>query len=149
MNRLNQLIVIFIFTLILFGCQPKKKETFTNIEQIEDKTNIILSMVDKEQIKSHNSCSGKEKGSSCNFCFHTLGFGDDCMCDDHPEKEDIKICRLKDEKKKKFQEDANYFCINDDNDGKNCNYCGNDAQNDWTINKKACICSKNKCVKNE
>ena len=67
MNRLNQLIVIFIFTLILFSCQPKKKEEFTSIEDIEKSENIIISMVDKEQIKSHNSCSGKEKGSSCNY----------------------------------------------------------------------------------
>ena len=149
MNRLNQLIVIFIFTLILFSCQPKKKEEFTSIEDIEKSENIIISMVDKEQIKSHNSCSGKEKGSSCNYCFHTEGLGDDCMCDDHPNDPDLKICRIKDDKKGKFQEKADNFCSVGENNGKNCYYCGNDEQNDWTKNKKACVCSGNKCVKNE
>ena len=149
MNRLNQLIVIFIFTLILFSCQPKKKEEFTNIEDIEKNTGIIVSMLDKNQIESHNSCSGKTKGSSCNFCFHTQGSGDDCMCDNHPKDENLKICVLKDgDKKKKFQKEADDSCIDADN-GENCNYCGNDKQNDWTKNIGACVCSENKCVKKE
>lgn len=62
MNRLNQFLVVIIFTIILFGCQPKKKKTenfqeyFTEVEKKQDKLieaeNLCQPLEDKlEDIK--------------------------------------------------------------------------------------------------
>ena len=131
--------------------QPNNNNNVETRKDIEEETGIILSMKDKEQIKSHISCAGKKKGASCDWCFHTEGLGDDCQCDDNPDQDHPvkKICRIKDDKKGKFQEKADNFCSVAGNNGKFCNYCDNDKQNKWKKDEKACVCSENVCKKNE
>lgn len=140
MNRLNKLIVIFIFTLILFGCQPKNKENFSD-EEIDDIFNK-LTKAQQEQYLAHDSCLGKDNGSSCNYCYHLTESGDDCMCEKNEDK-NIMVCRLNKNKQEELQNASNNFCKNNENEGKSCYYCGNDGDNN--IKKKNCACKDNIC----
>ena len=141
MNRLNQFIVIVIFIIILFGCQPMKKEEFT--EDDAKRVYNSLTLAQKAQYDSHDSCVGKEDGSSCNYCYNLGESGSSCMCENNKEK-NIYVCRLTKEKQKELQSNSDEFCKKSENMGKACNYCGNDGDNN--IIKKNCECKYDRSI---